>query len=121
MKYRIAFVVLSILALYTSHAQFVYFDVSRFNTNSNQPESIVHLDVEKDGDTDFVVAYSKDKKVVLYRKNNNENKYSVVPIYSFLDGAADLTNGDFNNDGFEDIIASGTVAGNHRIVYLGKQ
>ncbi|MBK8668657.1 MAG: T9SS type A sorting domain-containing protein [Saprospiraceae bacterium] len=118
MKYRIAFVVLSILALYTSHAQFVYFDVSRFNTNSNQPESIVHLDVEKDGDTDFVVAYSKDKKVVLYRKNNNENKYSVVPIYSFLDGAADLTKGDFNNDGFEDIIASGTVAGNHRIVYL---
>lgn len=118
MKKKLILLIIGVLALYTTHAQFVIFDVSRFNTNSNQPESIVHLDVEKDGDTDFVVAFSKDKKVALYRKNNNENKYSVVPMYSALEGAADLTKGDFNNDGFEDIIASGTVAGNHRIVYL---
>ncbi len=118
MKKKLTLLVFGVLALYTAHAQFVIFDVSRFNTNVNQPESIVHLDVEKDGDADFVVAFSKDKRVVLYRKNNTENKYSVVPMYSALDGAADLTKGDFNNDGFEDIIASGTVAGNHRIVFL---
>lgn len=118
MKKGFALWMMVVLTLPMAHAQFVIFDVSRFNTNSNQPESIVHLDVEKDGDADFVVAFSKDKKVVLYRKNDTENKYSIVPMYSALEGASDLTKGDFNNDGFEDIIASGTVAGNHRIVYL---
>ncbi len=75
--------------------------------------SILALDVSKDGKTDLIISGSRQgKEFMTMILNKGGFNFEFIPIFYGIDG--NLETGDFNYDGFFDVI----VSGNNQIKYF---
>jgi hypothetical protein len=67
---------------------------------------VVAVDVDNDGDMDFVSASSTDNKVALYINQGSQQQFTTIPLTRDSNGARILTAGDIDGDGDVDIIVA---------------
>ncbi|MFN7603318.1 MAG: hypothetical protein ACK5R0_18170, partial [Bacteroidota bacterium] len=79
--------------------------VLKLDSTNVKISSILTMDVSKDGRADLIISGTKQgQEFMAMVQNNNSFKFEFIPIFSGIDG--NLESGDFNYDGFFDVVAS---------------
>ena len=98
--------------------------VDDISTSTDNSRGIVVDDFNRDGYPDIVTGSGSGDLYLYQNKANDSNEfYQKLTIADVLSGGfvMDMTNADFNNDGYEDfILKSGSNTGNKIILFAGK-
>lgn len=79
--------------------------VLKLDSTNVKISSILTMDVSRDGRTDLIISGTKQGQEFMAMVQNNDGfKFEFIPIFSGIDG--NLESGDFNYDGFFDVVAS---------------